>query len=174
MKKNCLHLLLILVLTACGQGSKKQDDQQDTTIKTEEIDPGSIPGIDKVPITDTISLQANDDMHFDKELFKIKSNQKIVLRLKNIGSQKGMPMSHNVVILNKGTDITTFADEARNAKSENYIPSKLASSIIAHTKQVSAGESDETTFTISKAGVYTFICSFPGHWGSMQGQIVVE
>ncbi|WP_184547791.1 plastocyanin/azurin family copper-binding protein [Mucilaginibacter sp. FT3.2] len=174
MKKDCLYLLIIFVLTACGQGSTNQDDQQDTTIKTEAIDPRSIPGIDKVPITDSICLQANDDMHFDKELFKIKSNQKIVLRLKNVGSQRGMPMSHNVVILQKDTDIATFAEEARSAKAKDYIPSKFASSIIANTKQVSAGKSDETTFTIPKAGVYTFICSFPGHWGSMQGQIIVE
>ncbi len=74
---------------------------------------------------DSINLQANDDMRFDKELFKIKRNRKIVLRLKNIGSLKGMPMSHNVVILQKGTDITTFADEARNAKKRGLYSIKI-------------------------------------------------
>lgn len=174
MKKSCLYLLVILVLTACGQSNQNQNDQQDSTTETEVIDPRSIIGIDTVSVTHIISLQANDEMHFDKELFRIKSNQKIVLRLKNIGSQKGMSMLHNVVILQKGTDIATFAEEARNAKSEDYIPSKLSSSIIAHTKQVGAGKTDETTFIISKPGVYPFICSFPGHWGTMQGLIVVE
>nr|WP_256474497.1 plastocyanin/azurin family copper-binding protein [Mucilaginibacter aurantiaciroseus] len=113
-------------------------------------------------------------MRFDKELFKIKRNRKIVLRLKNIVSLKGMPMLHNVVILQKGTDIKKFADEARNAKKEGYIPSKFSSSIIAHTKQVSAGKTDEIKFTIAKPGVYNYLCSFPKHWGSMQGQIVVK
>ncbi|MCO5936107.1 plastocyanin/azurin family copper-binding protein [Mucilaginibacter sp. RB4R14] len=114
------------------------------------------------------------NLRFDKELFKIKRNRKIVLRLKNIVSLKGMPMLHNVVILQKGTDIKKFADEARNAKKEGYIPSKFSSSIIAHTKQVSAGKTDEIKFTIAKPGVYNYLCSFPKHWGSMQGQIVVK
>jgi azurin len=174
MRKNCLPLLVILILSACGQSNRNKNDQQDTITKTQDMDPGKIDGIDRVKVTQNIFLQANDDMHFDKELFKIKSNRKVLLRLKNIGSQKGMSMLHNVVILQKGTDIATFAEEARNAKTDNYIPSKLASSIIAHTKQVSAGRSDETTFIIYQTGVYTFICSFPGHWGTMQGLIVVE
>jgi azurin len=157
-----------LLLTACGGGNQaNQQDAADTTA-------ASIPGIEKEPLTDSIKLQATDDMRFDKELFKVKSGKKIVLRLKNMGSQKGMPMSHNVVILSKGTDIATFADEARKFKAEQYIPPALASSIIAHTKQVSSGKSDEITFTIAQPGVYDFICSYPGHWGTMQGKIVAE
>ena len=119
-------------------------------------------------------MQANDDMHFDKELFKIKSGKKVILRLKNIGSQKGMPMSHNVVILNKGTDIATFADSARRARRNQFIPEAFASSIIAHTNLVSAGKSEEIEFTIKQPGVYDFICSYEGHWGTMQGKIVAE
>jgi hypothetical protein len=57
---------------------------------------------------------------------------------------------------------------------EQYVPSALASSIIAHTKTVSGGESDEVEFTIPQAGIYDFICSYPGHWGTMQGKIVAE
>lgn len=162
-------------MAACGQGNGSQD-QQDTTsaVKAAETDPASISGIDKVPLMDTISLKANDDMHFDNDLFKIKSGKKTILRLTNIGSQTGMPMSHNVVILNKGTDISNFADEARKSEKEQYIPAAFASSIIAHTKPVIAGKSDEVEFTIAQPGVYDFICSYPGHWGTMQGKIVVQ
>ena len=124
MKKNYLYLFVILVFTACGQGAGNESDKQDTTAHTQEIDPKSISGIDKILVMDSINLEANDDMHFNKELFKIKTNRKIVLRLKNTGSLKGTPMSHNVVILQKGTDIATFAEEARNAKkeAEKYSP----------------------------------------------------
>jgi len=176
MKRTYLYILTIsLFLAACGQGNGSQDQQDTTTAaKTAETDTASIPGIEKVPLTDTISLKASDDMHFDKDLFKIKSGKKIVLRLTNIGSQVGAPMSHNVVILNKGTDISNFADAARVSEKEQYIPATFASSIIAHTKPVVAGKSDEVEFTITQPGVYDFICSYPGHWGTMQGKIVVE
>ncbi|MGO1245619.1 plastocyanin/azurin family copper-binding protein [Sphingobacterium sp. JB170] len=32
---------------------------------------------------------------------------------------------------------------------------------------------NQFTFAIQKREVYDFICSFPGHWGTMQGLIVV-
>lgn len=85
-----------------------------------------------------------------------------------------MSMTHNVVILTKGTDIADFADVAHNAKNEDYVPSAVAQLVIAHTKMVSGGESDHVEFVIPRPGVYDFICSFPGHWGTMQGKIVAE
>ena|ERR1700743_1700751 len=171
MKRLCLYILILpLLVCSCGQGGNKQD----TTANTEETDPSTIPGIDKVALSDTVKLQASDDMHFDKDLFKIKSGKKITLILKNIGAQTAMPMSHNVVVLAKGTDIPTFADSARLARNTQFIPASMASSIIAHTNLVSAGKSQQVEFTISKPGVYDFICSFEGHWGTMQGKIVAE
>jgi azurin len=61
-----------------------------------------------------------------------------------------------------------------NAKEEQYTPSSVAPLIIAHTKMVNAGKSDELEFILPKAGIYDFICSFPGHWGTMQGKIAAE
>ena len=64
---------------------------------------------------------------FDKDLFKIKSGKKIILRLTNIGSQAGKPMSHNVVILNKGTDMCKFCRRCSGnlKKSRIYLPHLL-------------------------------------------------
>jgi len=50
----------------------------------------------------------------------------------------------------------------------------LDSLMIAHTKMVGGGNTAELEFTIPQPGVYDFICSFPGHWGTMQGKIVAE
>jgi azurin len=175
MKNNYLLVFALwLLLAACGGNNQQKIQDTTAAAKAEETDPASIPGIDKIPLTDTISLQANDDMHFDKDLFKIKSGKKIILRLKNIGSEKGMPMSHNVVVLKKGTDIAIFADSARLARRSGFIPAALASSIIAHTGLVSAGKSEQIEFTINQPGVYDFICSYEGHWGTMQGKIVAQ
>ena len=134
----------------------------------------TIPGAEKLEFTDAIELQANDNMRFDKEMFKIKTGKKIRLIFSNTGPPSNTTMAHNVVILKKGTDIADFADAVHNAKNEQYVPSSVGSLVIAHTKLVSGGDSDEVDFTISQPGIYDYICSFPGHWGTMQGKIVAE
>ena len=73
-----------------------------------------------------------------------------------------------------GATTRTLAEVARNAQKEQYIPSAAASLVIAHTRLIGGGESDEVEFTINQPGVYDFICSYPGHWGTMQGKIVAE
>ena len=134
----------------------------------------TVPDAEKQPFTDAINLHANENMRFNKELFKIHARKKIMLIFKNTATTSAAAMSHNVVILKPGTDIADFADVARTAQKEEYIPSAVASLIIAHTRLVSGGASDEVEFTIDQPGVYDFICSFPGHWGTMQGKIVAE
>jgi len=134
----------------------------------------TIPGAEKLEFTDAIELQANENMRFDKEMFKIKTGKKIRLIFKNTGAPSNTAMAHNVVILKKGTDIADFADAVHSAKNEQYVPSSVGSLVIAHTKLVSGGDSDEVDFTISQPGIYDYICSFPGHWGTMQGKIVAE
>lgn len=134
----------------------------------------AIPGAEKLEFTDTIELQANENMRFDKEMFKIKTGKKIRLIFKNTGAPSNTAMAHNVVILKKGTDIADFADAVHNATNEQYVPSSVGSLIIAHTKLVSGGDSDEVDFAISQPGIYDYICSFPGHWGTMQGKIIAE
>ncbi len=134
----------------------------------------SVPGAEKTEFTDTIQLQANENMRFDKELFKVHTGKKITLVFTNTSAPGNISMSHNVVILKPGVDLADFADVARNAQNEGYVPSSVAELIIAHTKLVAGGGSDQVEFTISQAGVYPFICSYPSHWGTMQGKVVAE
>ena len=163
----------VFLVESCGQGGGNQKDDSKNENAVENIE-ASVPGIEKLAFTDSIKLKASEDMRFDKELFRVKAGKKLRLFLKNIGLASNTTMAHNVVILKKGTDIADFADIARTAKNEQYIPSSLDSLIVAHTKLVSGGASDEVEFTIPERGVYDFICSFPGHWGTMQGKIVAE
>lgn len=143
-------------------------------IKELSAEESTIPEAEKLEFTDTIELQANENMRFDKELFKIKTGKKVWLIFKNTGAPSNTAMAHNVVILKQGTDIADFADAVHNAKSEQYVPSSVGSLVIAHTKLVNGGDSDKVDFTISQPGIYDYICSFPGHWGTMQGKIVAE
>jgi azurin len=175
MMPKILFVFSLTILISCGHGHGGMQNQQDSSqaIKSANTET-TVPGADKLEFTDTLLLEANQNMRFSKELFRVRVGRKLRLILKNTGVPSSMSMSHNVVILQRGTDIADFADIAQKAKVEQYVPSALDSLVIAHTKMVSGGEADGVEFIIPHEGVYDFICSFPGHWGTMQGKIVAE
>ena len=172
----------VLFLASCGGGDQSSDKAAPASTDTStaataapaDAAPGAdIPGIDTVKVTDHIQLDGMDDMKYDRTLFKIKAGQEVKLTLKNIGKLPKEAMSHNVVILAQGTDVQAFGEAAVAAKPD-HIPPAMASDVIAHTKLLGPGESETISFKIPDPGVYDFICSFPGHFGTMKGKIVVE
>jgi len=169
---NAFVLAGVTLLISCGQRADNKNNSKESS-PAEKIET-SVPGIEKLEFTESIQLKANETMRYDKELFRVRAGKKISLIFKNTGAKSAASMAHNVVILKSGVDIADFADIAHNAKSEQYVPSTLDSLMIAHTRLVGGGDSDQVEFIIPKPGVYDFICSFPGHWGTMQGKIVAE
>lgn len=169
----------VFFLASCG-GNNSNDENTTATEDTTTTSPATeapgadIPGIDTVSVTDHISLTGSDDMKYDKTLFKVKAGQKVTLDFKNVGKQPAAAMSHNVVILQQGTDVQKFGEAAIPAASTGHIPPSMTDDVIAHTKLLGPGESDQITFTLPDPGVYDFICSFPGHFGTMNGKIVAE
>ena len=162
-----------LKLKALGQSTGGQPAPDESQLAVDSME-RAVLGAKQQQFTDTINLQANENMRFNKEVFKIHARKKITLIFKNTSAPSATAMMHNVVILRPGTDIADFADVARNAQKENYVPSAVASLVIANTRLIGGGESDKVEFTIDLPGIYDFICSFPGHWGTMQGKIVAE
>ncbi|MEO9144371.1 MAG: plastocyanin/azurin family copper-binding protein [Ginsengibacter sp.] len=169
----------MLFLASCGGNSSSDANStatEDTTTAPAAVEaPGAdIPGIDTVSVTDHINLTGDDQLKYDQTVFKVKAGQTITLDFKNIGKQPAAAMSHNVVILQQGTDVQKFGEAAVPAASTAHIPESMKDDVIAHTKLLGPGESDKITFTLPDAGVYDFICSFPGHFGTMHGKIVAE
>ncbi|GAB3273570.1 azurin [Larkinella harenae] len=121
-----------------------------------------------------LTLNGTDAMQFDKKEFKVKAGQKIKLTLKHTGKYAKQAMGHNFVLLKPGTDIADFSSKANLARDNEYIPKSEAANIVAHTKLLGGGESDTIEFTVARKGTYPFICSFPGHYGLMQGKFIVE
>lgn len=124
--------------------------------------------------TKVLTLSGTDAMQFDTKEFKVKAGQKIKLTFKHSGKYAKQAMGHNFVLLKAGTDIADFATKANLARDNDYIPQSEAAKIIAHTKLLGGGESDTIEFTAPKKGTYPYICSFPGHYGLMQGKFIVE
>lgn len=172
---------VVLFLAACNGGNENKGattPTADTTAAattTTPSTPGSdIPGIDAVAVTDHIEITGDDQMKFDKTLFKVKAGQDVKLSLKNIGKLPAASMAHNVVILKPGTDVQAFGMAAATSKENEHIPADMTGDVLAKTKLLGPGESDEITFKLDSAGVYDFICTFPGHFGTMKGKIVAE
>lgn len=164
-----------VLAAACGGGNQSNESSADTAETTSQSTAEvNIPGLDTVTVSNDLSLEGNDLMKYDKELFRVKAGQPVKLTFKNVGEMPKESMGHNVVILQPGTDLPAFGGEAIKAPDTEYIPVTFASSIIAHTKLLGPGETDAIEFTLDEKGVYPFVCSFPGHYGVMQGKIVAE
>lgn len=164
-------------LAACGGNSEKTTQETTSTdavpVATEQsVDLSSVPGAESLEFTQEFTLEGNDQMKFDKVLFKVKAGETVKLHFKNVGEMPKESMGHNVVVLKPTTDLAQFGGEAIKATQSEYIPMTFRSSIIAHTKLLGPGEEETIEFTLDEKGIYPFVCSFPGHYGVMQGKIV--
>lgn len=158
----------VVFLAACG-GNQTADNSAATT-EVEEVATE-----DDANYVTTIELEGHDNMTFTGgDHFTVKAGEEITITLKNVGELPKESMGHNVVVLTPGTDLADFGGEAFKAKDEDYIPATFASSIVGHTKLLGPGESDTITLTFDAPGDYDYVCSFPGHWGTMKGIITVK
>ena len=161
MKKKYFSFLLItLIIYACEYSSNKTS----TNVVNENKQ-----AIEKEI---TIILNSDDLMKFDQNILIVKTGQKIALTLNHSGRLNKSLMGHNFVLLKKDVDITNFAERAIKATENEYIPE--GDETIAYTKLIGGGESDTITFDAPEKGVYTYICSFPGHYLMMRGKFIVN
>ncbi len=184
MKNNLLFILVLSsTLVACigtDKDKKLRSSTADTghlAISTDKPTAAAtveIPGLDTMKMDNTIELTGNDRMQYSDTLFKVNAGNKIKVRLTNTGKMPKNSMGHNFVLLAQGTDFANFATEAIKARDNEYIPQNMSSAVIAHTKLVGPGESDEIVFEVPNKGIYDFLCSFPGHYGTMRGKLVAE
>lgn len=168
----------LFLIGACGGNQTSTDtadaDQTPAAATAGAVVTHDIAGLDDVELSNDIVLEGNDLMQFDKNLLKVTAGEPITLTFINVGEMPKESMGHNVIILKPGTDIATFGGEAIKAVNNDYIPLTFQSSIIAHTSLLGPGETDVIEFTLDEPGVYPYVCSFPGHYGIMQGQIVAQ
>ena len=156
-----IFILPLLFFSCQNTNEKKQrkmkSSTNDQTIVEREIE---------------IVLNSDDLMRFDKNMLLVQSGQKITLTLNHTGKMDKSIMGHNFVLLKKDVDVIAFAEKAVLAKNNEYIPE--GDEVIVYTKLLGGGESDTITFDAPEKGYYTFLCTFPGHWGLMKGKLVVK
>ena len=185
--KTLMILLLAFGLFSCGQDKKKEAvrlseyNHSDAYKSADEMKTGGkeTAAVAEENVTEAsadvveVSLEATDQMTFNKDEIKVPAGSTVKLTLKHVRKLPANVMGHNFVLLRKGTDIPSFGMKATEFPDNNYIP-KDSNAVIAHTKIVGGGESDTIEFKAPKPGTYTFICSFPGHYMMMKGVFIVE
>lgn len=163
-----LILALVFLIAGCGSGSSTQKEvaveskQEETASEIEQ----------SIPETVSLTIEGNDLMQFNTDKLEAVEGQTVTLTLKHTGQMSGDVMGHNWVLLATGTDVAAFGGAAVAAKENGYIPEDMVESVVAFTETIGGGQESTVTFTAPKAGYYTFICSFPGHYGVMQGTFV--
>jgi azurin len=175
LNKVILFMAFIMLVTISCKGDKKAETSAEPDSKTEVVEEEVVKEelTTKVSTDGTLEIAGDDAMMFDKKELKVKAGQKVTLTLTHVGKMGLNIMGHNWVLLKQGTYVAKFADKAIEAgPDKGYLPEE--DSIIASTKLIGGGESVTITFDAPAAGTYDFICSFPGHYGIMQGKFIVE
>ena len=111
-------------------------------------------------------------LKFDQHVLTVQAGQRVALTFTNPDD-----MQHNVLILRPGaTDaVGALADAmltASDAADRHYIPE--TDDVLFATELVNPRASTTLTFTApTEPGDYPFLCTFPGHWRTMQGVLRV-
>jgi len=122
-----------------------------------------------------VEITIGDNMRYTPAVIDAQPGQRLRVILKAAGRIQGL--SHNLVLLKKGTDPRSFVDRtAKDAGETGLVPPATASDVIVALPLVKSGATDEVTFEAPRApGEYVFVCTFPGHFNlGMKGQLIVK
>lgn len=172
MKKIILAALAIPLIIACAKEEKSNENTDIIEYNTDT--PQNETTVENTAETvNQIAIKANEDMTYSVNQFTVKQGEEVTLTLVNTGTSSKEAMGHNLVILNQGTNLNDFLFAASAEKENEYIPKEKSNDIIAHTKLLGPKENDQIKFKLDEKGTYDFVCTFPGHAGTMKGTITV-
>jgi len=144
--------------------------------------------LDLIPTVDTAALRnrlvrlrvavftiraVNEEMRYDSQRLVVEAGKPFKVTFENPDA-----MSHNFVIVKPGSRervgnaAMLLAPEYRDGEGRAYVPA--SADIVAATKLLEPGQS-ETLSVVAPAeeGIYEYVCTFPGHWTIMWGQLIV-
>lgn len=157
------------VLSACGGGG---DDGGGTETATE----GSEASAESGDVAKSVTLHPEgNQMRYQETEFTVPAGEQVEIVFDNTATSPSM--QHNVVVLNVEPSDEVFqrvgqAGAEAGAKAD-YVPDDPA--IHAATEMSQPGETVSVTFTTpSEPGDYGYVCTYPGHWATMQGTMHVE
>ncbi|MCW9706094.1 PVC-type heme-binding CxxCH protein [Fodinibius salsisoli] len=128
-------------------------------------------GNDDADVTIQIGTVINE-LEFDKTEFSVKAGETVQIVFKNSDF-----MQHNLLILASGSleKVGEAADEMAgepDAAEQSYVPDM--EEVLFSTALINPDQTVTLTFTApEEPGEYPYVCTFPGHWRTMQGVMTV-
>jgi azurin/glucose/arabinose dehydrogenase len=125
----------------------------------------------KGTVDQTVAVQAEEGLRFDVRSFEVKPGARVKLDFANPSD-----MLHNLVIVKPGT--ATKVGEAAlrlglDGAKLSYVPP--GDDVLFHTALLEPTKSESIYFVAPDApGDYPFVCTFPGHYVTMQGTMHVR
>lgn len=122
-------------------------------------------------------IEVGDTIQYSTDVIVVdKRCQDFTVNLTHTGKLAKNVMGHNWV-LSRAEDVQGIATDGMQAGLENNYIKSGDTRVIAHTEVIGGGEKTSVTFPVTKLDpktVYTFFCSFPGHWSIMRGTLSVK
>ena len=118
-------------------------------------------------------IEAGKNLSFSVRSFKVKAGETIELTFANPDV-----VPHNWALINPGTlqtvgDLTNRMMADPDAVARHYIPK--SEDVLVYTDMVYPSEKFAISFPAPETpGRYPFLCTFPGHWMVMNGEMIVE
>lgn len=164
---------LLLGLTACGGSSSDSPDEAASSSASASQSESAA----EVDQTVTLHPKGNQ-MKYRETEFTVAPGETVRLVFENTATSPSM--QHNVVVLTSSEEgvFKKVGEAGTQAGSTNdYVPPEgpIQKEILAHTPIAKPGETVEVTFTVpEETGEYGYVCTFPGHWATMQGTMYVK
>ncbi|WPR76783.1 plastocyanin/azurin family copper-binding protein [Algoriphagus sp. NG3] len=118
----------------------------------------------------TINMGTKPGLKFDPAQVQVKAGSKVKLVFQNVDD-----MLHNLVIVMPGTALEVGEAAMKlglEGQQKDYIPN--TSKVLVHTKLLQPSESNTIYFIApTEPGEYTYVCTVPGHFYTMQGVLKV-
>jgi azurin len=181
MKNTLLYsfiIALIFALAACGgeEAARDAEEAVDDGVRTIEVI-----GTDDMKFVvreaaDGLVTGGQAGQYVLLEGIEAEPGEELRIRLTTESNLPPSAMSHNLAIVDLGTDVDAFARASITARDNEYIAPDFESQVIATTRMLGDGETDTITFTVPDAtGEYDYLCTFPGHFaGGMVGVLIVQ
>ncbi len=112
-------------------------------------------------------------LKFDKASFEVAAGKQVEIIFENTDI-----LPHNLLLAHPGSleEIGALADKMAlqpDGMAKHFIPE--SPKVLASTKLLSEGKSETLKLKVPETpGNYLYICTFPGHWRTMYGEMVVK
>ncbi len=120
-----------------------------------------------------ITIEAGKNLSYTVRSFKVRAGEPIRITFLNPDV-----VPHNWVLAGQGTlarvgDLVNKIIAEPDAVLRHYVPK--TDDVLAYTDIVAPGEQFSINFRApTKPGRYPYLCTFPGHWMVMNGEMIVE